>query len=152
MHPPPGQTGCPEQGPGRAGRKIAICVCGYNCVFVSNSSAVCLQTFFPSLFAALSHCSLLQCTSSLLLSRLDTETSSIFICQNYQMSRHRCGHAVAQQALAKNRAAAGEAQLATRWHEILLKQWMPVWLWSAFDAGTYNCTLSTEPGSQFPRL
>lgn len=40
-------------------------------------------------------------TSSLLLSRLDTESSSIFICQIYQMSRRCCGHAVAQQASAR---------------------------------------------------
>lgn len=44
---------------------------------------------------------LLYSTSSLLLSRADIETSSIFICQNYQMSRHCCGHAAEQEASAK---------------------------------------------------
>lgn len=50
-------------------------------------------------------CYSLLCTSSLLLSRLDIETSSIFICQNYQMSRRCCGHAVEQQSICQNRAA-----------------------------------------------
>ncbi len=60
---------------------------------------------------------LLYCTSSLLLSRLDIETSSIFICQNYQMSRHCCGHAVAQQASAKTGLQQeGNTQLAAQRH------------------------------------
>lgn len=56
---------------------------------------------------------MLQCTSSLLLSRLDTEQSSIFICQNYQMNSQRCGHAVALHAWAKSGLQQrGSAELA----------------------------------------
>lgn len=111
MHPPPGQTGCPEQGPGREGpegkeadaRQATVC----RCTVHVQSHLYCYKTVaFP------------YCTSSLLLSRLDFETSSIFICQNLQMSRHCCGHAVAQQASAKTGLLQqeGNGQLTPQWH------------------------------------
>ena len=113
-----------------AGRKnMSACECRYNRVCLCWAALpqacrcdlnlqVCLQRH-PTVF-------LLHCTSSLLLSRLDIETSSIFICQNYQMSRHCCGHAVAQQALAKTGLQQRRGTLETRRHETWLKQWMLV--------------------------
>lgn len=96
-HPPPGQTGCPELGPaGRVGRNrgTSQTVCFLPCVFRCNGH-------FQGWLNHRHTVALLYCTSSLLLSRLDIETSSIFICQNYQMNRHCCGHAVAQHTLAR---------------------------------------------------
>lgn len=92
MHPPPGQTGCPELGSARKGSGSRDKSGRHLRLLESHCSVSARRCIERS-------CS--DVTSSLLLSRLDIETSSIFICQNYQMSRRCCGHAVAQQALAK---------------------------------------------------
>lgn len=77
---------------------------------------------------------MLQCTSSLLLSRLDTEQSSIFICQNYQMNSQRCGHAVALHAWAKSGLQQrGSAELAALTHTFV-----PLNVWG-------NSQLNWEP-------
>lgn len=136
-HPPPSQTGCPEQGTGKE---------------TKTKDKVSLFRLFCWLYpAVLLHTQLLllYCTSSLLLSRLDIETSSIFICQNYQMSRRCCGHAVVQQALAKtglhhggkHRKQHGSIKFCSTYQS-------SSGVWSTYDAfkemePTYNCTTHT---------
>lgn len=96
MHPPPGQTGCPELGPGRERER------GWKLAEARQPTVIRYTLHVQShLHCCYKNVALLYFTSSLLLSRLDFETSSIFICQNLQMSRHCCGHAVAQQASVK---------------------------------------------------
>lgn len=122
-HPPLGQTGCPELGPGREEKDTQCCLIALLC-FCSeaiqphvSADTMCISKSTRRLPR--------HCTSSLLLSRLDTETSSIFICQNYQMSRHCCGHAVAQQALAKT--GLQREGYTSKQHGG--KQWMQISLW-----------------------
>lgn len=87
------------------------------------------------------------------MSRLDIETSSIFICQNYQMSRHCCGHAVAQQASAKTTVLQqeGEHTVSKQRHHGPVypnecKYAADTWRLSECDAATHNCTLNTAGG------
>lgn len=117
MHPPPGQTGCPELGPGRDGPEGEETDTSQPTVCLHPADVLCISQGYLDYYCTVAS---LYCTSSLLLSRLDIETSSIFICQNYQMSRRCCGHAVAQQALAKTGLQQeGNTQLATQWHSVL---------------------------------
>lgn len=89
----------------------------------------------------------LHSTSSLLLSRPDIETSSIFICQHYQMSSHCCGHAAEQEASAKTglQQKGGGIQSTTVASPTLLKQAEGIsceTLDALNDAATHNYTLN----------
>lgn len=79
-------------------------------------------------------------TSSLLLSRPDIATSSIFICQHYQMSSHCCGHAAEKEASAKTGLQQkGEAFSQQHWHHTATGE---INCKTLNDAATHNNTLN----------